>query len=275
LAYAVGPSRRPLARLLLLGATRTVLILLEKTPPRLRNNLAEQLVDLLPHVSASAAVQYLHRLSDFGVPITGQRRQILAWHYAQAGYYNEASDICREVLCRFPDYVYAAYTLAYCQTRLERDAEAEAALHEVFRIQPNHSRALTLKAWLMMKRGQIADAIAILEPLSARKPKRQEIWRNLAWCYLQVGRFQEAERAYARTSSLGELDAVTWTHFGRTRAELGNTRAAADCFKKASLLDPNLATPHQCLAELYKKSGHDIEAELELGKVKLLQLPPA
>lgn len=257
-----------------MGAVRTTLKLLEETPAQRRRLYADRLIALLPRVAPGSAVLFLHTLRDLGLPMTGKRRQILAWHYSQAGYFHEALDIYREVLCQAPKYPYALYGFAYCLTRLERVEEAEAALTRLLAVDPGHARGQTLKSWLLMRRNQVAEAVQVLEPLSARKCKRRDVWAYLGWCYLQMGRLQDAERAYMHAIKLGDVEPLTWSNLGRVKIELGKYQAAAVALKKATQLDPELAAPHHNLALLYTRSGRREDAELERAKIQVLKTLP-
>jgi len=264
----------PLDGLLRMGAVRAALRLLEETPGERRRLFADRLIALLPRVAPGSAVLFLHTLRDLGLPMTGKRRQILAWHYSQAGHFAEALDIYREVLCQAPSYPYALYGMAYCLARLERADEAEPVLARLLAVEPNHARALTLKSWLLMRGNEPSAAVGVLEPLSRRKRKRREVWAYLGWCYLQLGRLKDAERAYMQAVRLGDTEPLTWSNLGRVKIELGEYPAAAVALKKAAQLDPKLAAPHQNLALLYARSGRNEDAELERAKIQVLKTLP-
>jgi tetratricopeptide (TPR) repeat protein len=115
----------------------------------------------------------------------------LGMRYGAAGRIDEACRLLLPYVEAHPDDGEARLFAAYCALELGRAEVADGMLKDPPADQP---RVRLLRARLAAQRGQPADAIALLESLSASPPPEiaHELRRVLSEAYLAVGRAQSA-----------------------------------------------------------------------------------
>jgi len=103
---------------------------------------------------------------------------------------------------------------------LQTVAQAEAALAGL----DGDARADLAGVYCLMWR--IDDAVALLEPVLAEHPDHSLALARLAWCWMQMGRLQDACELYRRSVQFAPHRLPVWSGFSRLLIELGDHEAA-------------------------------------------------
>ena len=85
------------------------------------------------------------------------------------------------------------------------------------------------------------EAIALLEPLQARKPKDFDIANLLGVMLKRAGRFEQALGMFTLARKLRPRVVSAWVNTGNIHEAMGNFQAAADAFGEAVRLEPRNA----------------------------------
>jgi tetratricopeptide (TPR) repeat protein len=94
-----------------------------------------------------------------------------------------------------------------------------------------------------------------LEKKAARGSTDPEVYRELAYRFMEKGEYEEALQRVEQARRLNPSAAENANLEGMIRAEMGQTEAAIECFRQASRLDPNAAEPHLNLGRLAQAHG--------------------
>ena len=93
---------------------------------------------------------------------------------------------------------------------------------------------------------------------------------NLALCYAQLGRLDEAILGFRRTLELDGSDAAALAALGRAYQIKGDLERALDALRRAVEREPRMADAHLFLAEVYAARGEKREAQAEREKARAL-----
>lgn len=85
------------------------------------------------------------------------------------------------------------------------------------------------------------EAIALLEPLQARKPKDFDLANLLGVMFKRAGRFRLALGMFELARKLRPRHVSVWVNMGNTHEVMGNFKAAAEAFGEAVRLEPRNA----------------------------------
>lgn len=154
------------------------------------------------------------------------------------GAYQRAAELCERALGLSPGYKRAHYNLGLAYRGLGRLAEAADELNKgleakkEFLSDPLSERIETyrtsytvrlIEAANLEKGGRVADAARILEPVIARHPDDVNALNNLAACYIQLGRIDEAIGLLQRARNLEPAQFATYINLAT--AELARRNA--------------------------------------------------
>lgn len=134
--------------------------------------------------------------------------------------------------------------LAHTARLLETDpALAGEQAAEIVRAVGRHPIALLLLAASHTARGQIAESLAILEPLSAEQPRAAAVYLELGLALGRAGRGDEAVLALRRAVALKADLPQAWNALGNHLAAIGDSDAAQAAYTQQlrySSRDPQL-----------------------------------
>lgn len=109
----------------------------------------------------------------------------------------EAEALLRRRLAAAPDHAEAHYRLAGVlaanQPTPAREAEAEAVAREALRLAPHSPAVKSLLGDLLLRRGEVKEAVGFLEKAHADDPYHVNTMNLLARAYARVGRAQAAD----------------------------------------------------------------------------------
>jgi Flp pilus assembly protein TadD len=142
--------------------------------------------------------------------------------------------------------------------------EAEVALREVIRLQPDHREARFRLADLCRHQGRSAEAIEAYQSLLDAKPDDMEALNSLGILLEESGRAQEAERLY-REALKKRLDAPDLhTNLGVALAAQGRWEECLACYRDAIRGNPTSAVFHNNIGNALRQLTQLDEAERHL-----------
>jgi tetratricopeptide (TPR) repeat protein len=122
---------------------------------------------------------------------------------------------------------------------------------------PDNPAILSNLASVRIDRGELEEAVRLLERSLARDPKLIEALGNLGNVRLAQGRLEEARAAYERLLALAPDDFITWSNLGVLETRRGRLADAVPLFQRALEINPNYADAQRNLAATLER----LEAE--------------
>src|SRR5262249_40988837 len=123
--------------------------------------------------------------------------------------------------------------------QMQRDKEAEAALNEARRLDPQNTAPLEMLAVLYLRQQSVGQAL----------------------------------KQYEQATKANPNDAGVWTVYGILNDQTGQTEAARGAYEKALALQPTIGIAANNLAWLYAEKGLDLDRALELARRAKIALP--
>ncbi|WP_017462190.1 tetratricopeptide repeat-containing sulfotransferase family protein [Dyella ginsengisoli] len=143
--------------------------------------------------------------------------------------------------------------LAHAGRLLARDpAMAEAQAGEILKAVPEHPPTLQLLAAARAAQGNLAGALAVLEPLAASQPKWAAVQFELGLALSQAGRLDEAIAALRRAVALKPDLPQAWRLLADRLLDAGDADAAAEAYLghvRHAATDPRLMAAGAALAD--------------------------
>jgi predicted Zn-dependent protease len=184
----------------------------------------------------------------------------------------EAVPHLEHLLDRQPDHLMARVELARCQDLLGHQRAAEQILDEVLAAHPGFTPALTQRAMLAMRAGQLAEAEGWLRQASAGIPVDYQAQYQYELCLRLRGKAREAEKQQARRKQLDEdrarhreimfhqmslapHDPSLHYDLGMIALREGFVPDGVRWLQSALRLDSTYAPAHRALASYYERIG--------------------
>jgi len=123
-------------------------------------------------------------------------------------------------------------TARYCELMarrayLDNDLSAvESWLRRSIDKNPNYLRALQGLADLFIERGQLQEALGLLEKLKLNNPRHPGRQAKIAECHLALGELERADKAFSKALSLDEHSMQAREDLARVKLALGDYEAA-------------------------------------------------
>jgi len=241
---------------------------------------------------ASAAPQ-----SDEPALMSQRAKQAMA-----AGRYEEAAKLYQELVRALPDDAGMIFNLGLARYSAGRHREAAADFAAAVKLDPKLARAWLLLGMSRSKLQNPAGAVGPLERAVALEPANPIARLELGDALLKLGRYVEAARHLERLTELTPADPRAWYGLGsaylalaqeaferleatapnsaywyalmaRSRAEQQQYRSAFYLYRQALALRPDFRGLHAALAEIYRKTGREDWAAVELERERALGPP--
>ncbi|MBI4665083.1 MAG: tetratricopeptide repeat protein [Nitrospinae bacterium] len=202
------------------------------------------------------------------------------------GDFEEAKEELRQTLKESPDFFEAYLKMAETLFELEDYDAALRVLQKADQLQPDHPRALMIKAMvacetmekekalrvmdlcvsrrkndlmfiiemgnLALNKGWIDEAIGYFEMAHNIDPQLIHVYNRIGIAQSRAGRFDKALEMYSRALEMDDSDAGVHFNIGMTFYRKGEVTKAVESFKKAHTLDPKMKEPIEWLAKLEK-----------------------
>lgn len=168
---------------------------------------------------------------------------------ASARRYSEAAAVLAPELERYPEDYFMHVTYAYYLLLAGEHARAAAAYRAALALSDTFEAKLGLADALLGDK-RWSDAVAITAKLVAARSDDAGVVGRHALALYWLGRYAEAERAYARLQQLAPQSIDAELGLGWTALRSGDARDARRHFERALRLDPNNESARQGLASL-------------------------
>ena len=153
--------------------------------------------------------------------------------------------------------------------------QSDAALADYDRaltLMPGFAMALSNRAGVLSKTGQIKAALDAYRGAIAMKPDYVDAYNNYALLLTSIGRFDEAVTIYRQVIGLQPGNAELYNSLGNTLHVQGKLQEAAEQFRQAIMRAPEGAVYYNNLGNIQKELGHNAEAVASYRKT--LELSP-
>jgi Flp pilus assembly protein TadD len=191
----------------------------------------------------------------------------------RSGDFAEASSLLERVLTVKPDLPDAHYTLGLAYVRLGKDDRAEAEFMKTLELAPQNSQAHFNLAKLYQRAGKQAEATKEQETFQ-RLWDRQAADRaaeGTARDLYLAGDFTRALKEYDRLAELNPNSGRFQLGRGWCFLKMGKKDEALAAMQKAAQLDPKLPDAHFHLAVLYQERGDAARSEQERRAFEALE----
>jgi tetratricopeptide (TPR) repeat protein len=183
---------------------------------------------------------------------------------AQDDKLDEAIAIMRRVLARDPAIMDAHLTLGNWLMKARRADEAIDAFKQALALKPNDDIAMANLTQAYRLRHRTEDALAALavyREALAVGPKNPQAWYQLATFYVDLGRLDEAEKAFHEALDANAKLGAAWNGLGGLAFVRGDLDGAERMVKKGLELEPELRTGRYNLARILESRGQVAAAE--------------
>ena len=180
----------------------------------------------------------------------------------EAGSTEAAMARYREILGTRPDMMSAARHLAFDHWKRGESAAAIAALESAIRAGAATPGAQVQLATYLSDTGQIAKAVALLEPLTVGASADLDAINTLAIAYARSGRAQDARTMFARGLAIDPGSVMIQENLGALALEEHDLAGARSAFERALAGNPSSSQAIAGLAMVLFRSG-DVRGALE------------
>lgn len=156
------------------------------------------------------------------------------------GQYEEAIaeyDAAIEHQPHIPDYYANRAEVHYLWDRFE---DAERDLTIAGKLDPASSRAVEIRAWMLIRQGHYAEAVRLVDERLATRPTGVELWNIRGYAHIRNGEFAESVADYERAQNLAPRAAVLYATRGRAYGRVRRFEEAERDFATARALRPAL-----------------------------------
>jgi tetratricopeptide (TPR) repeat protein len=173
----------------------------------------------------------------------------------------EAERCCHRAINFKPNYAEPSFKLGSIYFQQGRMEEAEQAFRQALEWQPGYPLAGHYLAMVLARTHRSEEAVQVCETAAAPHGETElpsMAWNEMAFHLYELGKYQEAIRAYEKALAFTPERAVIWLDAGVAHQQLGETDQARRHYEQAVELDPELA-----------RAWHNLGAvKHELGDIK-------
>ena len=177
-----------------------------------------------------------------------------------AGRYNDALQLYRELLVRDPNNARVKLGIADCELASDDPSDANALYEELEGDPSIHARVLQGRGIALLRLGQNAPAEKALKDSVAADPKLWRAWNALGALYDANHKWNDADQAYAKALAIMPRSAIVNNNLGFSLLSQGKTNEALKSFQTALQIDPTLQSAQMNLRIALALSGRYDEA---------------
>lgn len=183
-----------------------------------------------------------------------------AIEHHQAGRWQQAEAIYRQVLAQVPDHPDATHLLGTVAMQIGRTTEGLPLLERAAASQPANVTFATNLAAAYISLGRAAEALALLEPAVAHDPTSATAYYHLGLAHAAADRLDEAIEAYRRAAELAPAMAAAHNNLGDALRIRGRLTEAAAELDAAVAAEPQSPYAHYNRALVWLAQGRLPEA---------------
>lgn len=115
----------------------------------------------------------------------------------RGGDFEQAQKMLEEIVAKHPNDPDALFNLGISQTATERDDEADKTFQRVLELAPEDWDAVAERASIKKRKGQVDEALAMLEKIPAGKGHLHErLTQDPLWADISDGRMEELKKRH-------------------------------------------------------------------------------
>jgi len=179
----------------------------------------------------------------------------LAQKYMDAGLYQEAKEICDEVLKEDPNNVEVLSILGHCYFKGELYVPAQKIYQRVLLLNPDRVDVLNNLAIIYFKSGQFEKAVGAFQALIKNSPDNPVCYLNLGVVYLAKRDYKQALKVLKKGEKISSNSADIYFNIGRAYWGLKKRELALQNFREALRINPDA----YYVSQEMKKLGIEIE----------------
>lgn len=158
--------------------------------------------------------RYDDALADLDRVIKGKRPSSFALLYRgdvyrETGRYDEALSDYKAALKSNQSFAEAYYGAAMVYWKQNDLPNAAAACGKLMELEPENRRSHLCLGSILMHQQKFTEALKVYQDGSKRFPDNATLWYGLGTAFEELGRYKEAEEAYAKSSNLAETSTKT------------------------------------------------------------------
>ncbi|MGA3067028.1 MAG: tetratricopeptide repeat protein [Tepidisphaeraceae bacterium] len=195
----------------------------------------------------------------------------LAIQHHQAGRFQEAQRLYRQVLAHRPDHSGALHYSGVVANQLGQKYLAVELIRQAIAIRPDYAEAHSNLGNALKDIGKFDEAIAACGAAIALKPGLPEAHNNLGSVLNERGQLDEAVAAYRQAIALRSDYAEAHYNLSNALMALGRLDEAADACRRAIAARPTYAEAHGVLGYVLKDQGRLGESIAAFRRAVLLK----
>jgi protein O-mannosyl-transferase len=158
--------------------------------------------------------RYDDALADLQRALKDKRPSLFAYIYRgdvyrEMGRYDEALSDYQEALKRNRSFAEAYYGAAMAYWKKQDLPNSAAACRKLMELEPDNRRSYQCLGSLLMYQQKFSEALNVYHEGAKRFPENATLWYGLGTAYEEMGRYKDAEEAYAKSSSLAQAASET------------------------------------------------------------------
>ena len=162
----------------------------------------------------------------------------------QLGYLQEAEQVARHIVSRYPNNAEVQHVLGAALHRQQRIDEAIACYRKVLRMNPDMQETRYFLANALRETGADDAAEHEYNALLEKRPDHLHALNNLAALLTNRGRIQQASTLLGRALKLSPDNPQLLINHGRACLHAGDVMSAVDSYRKVLVLNPDMSEAH-------------------------------
>jgi tetratricopeptide (TPR) repeat protein len=196
-----------------------------------------------------------------------------AIQFYKAGRYQQAEQVCKEVLQSQPDNSVVLHLLGVLQYQMKNYHDALICIQRSVAISPHNAQAHFNLGNVLKEKGQLEDALASYRRALQIQPRFSGAYNNMGTIFLEMGLLDKAAESFHKAVQLDSSIADAWYNLGTISQDRGKIEDAIKNYEQAILLDPFHTDSLYNLGTLYQQGGNYEKALVYFDKT--VELNPA
>ena len=184
----------------------------------------------------------------------------LAWQEYRAGRWQQAEQLCRQILEVAPSQVDALYALGLSAWQTGRASLAVDYLQTAVRLKPDFAEALNDLGMALQDQGNLAEAVLRYQQAVEAKPHLGPAHNNLGSLLRRQGKLTEAVSSFQKALRLLPASAEVHYNLANALKDQGQVAEAVAHYQEAIRLRPDFAGSHHNLGVALQEQGRLSEA---------------
>lgn len=130
-------------------------------------------------------------------------------------------------------------------------AGAEKIYRHILEREPENDIALYRMGIIYLQRGDLQNAVSVLEQAASINRLSSDVYNNLGTAYFYTGRYDDAEKTYLHSLSLNPKHAYTLGNLAALMQQKGDLQAAETYLQRALCFQRDYSKAHNNLGALY------------------------